>query len=122
MDGWMDGCRESGSDPSDWLVGIFSVQTPIVHRSSSGGGDPSDWLVPAMRENAQFSASGGMAARVGSSFWTSQFQKLLHSLPEASSFVPWGVPRCMMPVLTFWPSINADQAKKLFICMYLAPF
>jgi hypothetical protein len=58
-------------------------------------GDPSDcWLrlVLAMRENAELSVSAVIAAHVRSSLRASQFQKLLHSLPDASSlFVPWEV-------------------------------
>jgi hypothetical protein len=43
-----------------------------------------------MRENAELSALGGIAAHVGSFLWASQLQILLHSLLDASSFVPGG--------------------------------
>jgi hypothetical protein len=74
-------------------------------------GDSSDWLVLAMRENAQLSEAAGIAAHVRSSLWAGQFQKLLHSLPDASSFVPaWGVASMHDDSVTSWPSIDADQA------------
>jgi hypothetical protein len=80
------------------MVSICSVLLEHVWWLILQSGDPSDWLVLAMHENAQLSDSTGIAAHgitahfvVRSSLWASQFQKLpVHSLPDASSFVPGG--------------------------------
>jgi hypothetical protein len=78
--------------------------------------------VLAMRENAQFSVSTGIAAHVRSSLWAGQFQsKLLHSLPGASSFLPEGAGSTFDISVTPWPSIHVDQASKAFYRFVFSP-
>jgi hypothetical protein len=93
--------REFGTHASSpWHTNGLNLQCASGTRFVVGcrsGDDPSDRLVLAMRENAQLSASSSVIdVHVRSSLWASQLQKLLHSLHDASSFVPWGLPRCMM--------------------------
>jgi hypothetical protein len=75
--------------------------------------------VLAMCENAQLSVStAGIAARVRSSLWAGQFQKLLHSLHTRSIIFcareGWDGQMYDIISVTPWPSIDVDQASKAF--------
>jgi hypothetical protein len=112
--------REFGTQPLayQWFKSAVCFWNKVVDRQNC---DPSDWLVLAMRENAQLSVSTGIAAHVRSSLWAGQFQKLLHSLPDASSFLPGGAGSTFDISVTPWPSIHVDQASKAFHRLVFSP-